>query len=105
MASPGAVKVALKVLSSLADEESRKKVIISVIISIIAVILLILLVPIYLITAPLNAVQDIISGDISLSYIWELRDALNTDKEASENSTSTNSSGEIIYNGGINAGA
>ena len=100
MASPGAVKVALKVLSSLADEESRKKVIISVIISIIAVILLILLVPIYLITAPLNAVQDIISGDISLSYIWELRDALNTDKEASENSTSTNSSGEIIYNGG-----
>ena len=100
MASPGAVKVALKVLSSLADEESRKKVIISVIISIRAVILLILLVPIYLITAPLNAVQDIISGDISLSYIWELRDALNTDKEASENSTSTNSSGEIIYNGG-----
>lgn len=100
MASPGTIKVALHILSSLADEERRKKLIVTIIITVITVVLLVLLVPIYLITAPLSAVKDIITGDISLSYIWELRKALNPDEETPEAETPTNTTGEIIYNGG-----
>ena len=73
MASPLAGKVALKVASILADEEKRRTIIISVIVTIIAIVLLVIIVPIYLITAPISAVKDIITGDISLSYVWELR--------------------------------
>lgn len=99
MADPITIsKVALKVATVLSDEEKRKKLIITIIVVVITVVFLVLLVPIYLITAPLDAVKDIISGDISLEYIWELRKTINPDENIE--STSALTSGTTIFNGG-----
>lgn len=98
MADPVTVgKVAVKVATVLADEEKRKKITITLIVTVLAVVLLIVLVPIYLITAPLSAVKDIITGDISLSYIWDLRKAVWPDEDPSSDIPTQTTP---IYNGG-----
>jgi len=102
MADPVTVgKIAIKVASTLSDEEKRHNLIVTIIITIIVVVLLVLLVPIYFITAPLSAVKDVINGDISLSYIWDLRKAVWPDEDYSESSSDTSASGtqDTIYHG------
>ena len=98
MADPVSVgKVALKVASVVADEEKRKKITITLIVTVLAVFLLIILVPIYLITAPLSAVKDIITGDLSLSFIWDMRKEVWPDEDPSSDIPTQTTP---IYNGG-----
>jgi len=70
---PVTIKIALQqTLKVITDEEKRNKIILSIVV-LVAICLSIILIPIYLLTHPIDTIKMIITGQLDLSLITQMK--------------------------------